>query len=97
MYNLTPEMYQDLAAAVLQSLSNISYFNGSVSAFDGATECRLTATLIIYRRRVDILSGETDSITGVVPVWWECHTEIDGVEIDNDFDFALFRDVMIAI
>ena len=54
MYSLTPEMYQDLASAVLQSLSNINYFNGSVSAFDG-------------------------------------------VETENDFDFALFRDVAIAL
>lgn len=97
MYSLTPEMYQDLASAVLQSLSNINYFNGSVSAFDGDTECRLMATLIIYRRRVGILSGETDSVTDIVPVWWECHTSIDGAEIENDFDFALFRDVAIAL
>ena len=97
MYALQPEIYQDLAAAVAQSLSNIYYFNGSVAVVDGDAECRLTATLIISRRRVGAFSGETDSITDIVPVWWDCRTTVDGEEVDNDFDFALFRDVMMSL
>ncbi len=97
MYVLTPEIYQDLAAAVAQSLSDIHYFNGSVAVSDGNAECRLVATLIIYRRRVEPLSADADEITDIVPVWWECRTTIDGEETDNDFDFALFRDVMLSL
>ena len=97
MYSLQPEIYQDLAAAVAQSLSNIYYFNGSVAVADGDAECRLTASLIIYRHRAGHFSDETDYITDIVPVWWECRTIVDGEEVENDFDFALFRDVMMSL
>ena len=97
MYSLQPEIYCDLAAAVAQSLSNIYYFNGSVEHLDGDAECRLTASLIIYRHRAGLFSDETDYITDIVPVWWECHTMVDGVEVENDFDFALFRDAMLSL
>ncbi len=97
MYSLKPETYYRLAAAVCASLSNIYYFNGSVAVADGDAECRLTATLIIYRRNVDIFSDEYDSITDVIPVWWECHTTTDEGEVEDDFDFDLFRAEMLSL
>lgn len=97
MYSLQPTIYRDLAAAIAQSLSNIYYFSGSVALIDGDAECRLTASLIIYRHRADIFSDETDYITNVVPVWWDCRTEVDGEAVENDFDFAMFRDAMMSL
>ena len=38
---------------------------------------------------------ERDTIVNVVPVWWECHTSVDGAEVENDFDFEEFRCAMI--
>lgn len=97
MYSISTETYRSLAASVCAALSNIYYFNGSVVAADGEAECRLTATLIIYRRNVGVFSDECDSITDVVPVWWECHTTTDEGEVEDDFDFALFSEQMLSL
>ena len=97
MYSISAETYHRFAASVCDALTNIYYFNGSVAVADGGVECRLTATLIIYRRDVGTFSEECDSITDVVPVWWECHTTTDEGEVEDDFDFALFREQMLAL
>lgn len=95
MYHVPCDCYEKLADRIRESLRDIHYFNGSVSTcVDDGTECRLIATLIIYRRRIE--SGhDADSIIDVVPVWWECSTSVDGDEVCNDFDFALLRECLV--
>ncbi|MBQ7856456.1 MAG: hypothetical protein IJ348_05015 [Alistipes sp.] len=91
MYAISRETYADLARQICEGLSNPYYFNGEVSSDDGVAEHRLLATLIIYRRQVEPLGQEFDTITDIIPVWWECHTITDGGEVENDFDFRLFK------
>lgn len=96
MYHVPSDCYGKLADRIRESLCNIHYFNGSVAVFaDDETECRLVATLIIYRRRIESRSEDADAITDVVPVWWECRTSVDGEEMCNDFDFALLRECLL--
>lgn len=96
MYHVSCESYEKLADRIRESLRNIHYFNGSVAVCtDGETECRLIATLIIYRRRIESFSEDADSIADVIPVWWECRTTADGMEVCNDFDFASLRECLV--
>ena len=50
-------------------------------------ECRLTASVIVCRRRESLPEGDVDAVADLVPVWWEFHTAFDGVEQLNDFSF----------
>lgn len=96
MYEIPFNLYDDLACEICSSLRDIHYFNGRVVVDNGDVECSLTATIIIYRRRVSAMSEEFDDIVDAVPVWWECHTLTPEGEVCNDFDFALLRDALIG-
>ena len=95
MYFFKSEIYEELSSEIRCSLENKCYFNGWADVADGDVVCRLVASLIIYRRKVTLLSDERDTIVNVVPVWWECHTFAGGTEVENDFDFDEFRCAMI--
>lgn len=94
MYEIPLSVYDDLACAICSSLSGIHYFNGSVTVGDDEAEHTLTATILLYRRRVSDWDDEFDDIVDAVPVWWECHTLTAEGELCNDFDFELLRDAL---
>ncbi len=93
MYHINRTKYNLLADEIRSSLTDISYFSGTVSldAPDGGAQIEFTASLVIYRRKVSVLSDEKDDIVDVVPVWWECRTWFDDREVQNDFDFGHLR------
>lgn len=91
MYHFSIKLYEELAAALRQELAGKSYYSGSVEILDGDTECRFTASLIIYRQSEQLPEGTISPISDVVPVWWECHTTIGIEEVLNDCDFATLR------
>lgn len=95
MYRFKSRIYEELSSEVRRSLQNNCYFCGSAEVADGDTVCRLVASLIIYRRNVAPLSDERDTVSHVVPVWWECHTFAGGAEVENDFDFDEFCCAML--
>ena len=99
MYEFDRKFYERLAGAIVADLDNIYYFSGSETlACDDGTECRFTASLLIYRRAIADRLADTDDIEDVVPVWWECRTfAATGEEVLNDFDFALLREAMAAL
>ena len=93
IYKISDEDYAALALEVKSKLLSPCYFTGTVEAIGcGEYSLRLTASLILYRRRpkgrdhYDIY----DTICDVVPVWWDfvCEDE-EGVVLD-DFDFNRF-------
>ena len=55
----------------------------------------MVASLIIYRKRVEMPEGVIEIIEDIVPVWWEFHTTIDGVELINDFDFSALKEFIL--
>lgn len=80
-----------MAAEILNRLTMPCYFTGVVEAEGASGEIlRLTASLILYRRRITPIHPH-DTIYSVAAVWWDfvCEDE-DGVVYD-DFDFDKFK------
>ena len=87
IYSVSTELYLEVAARLAEAIGGGSYFS---FAF-GDTECRLTASVIVYRRVERLPEGDRDVIADLVPVWWEFHTAGDGGEVLNDFSFSELR------
>lgn len=91
MYSVSSELYLEVAARLEEAIGAGSYFSGSLVFSFGAVECRLTASVIVYRRRECFPDGDREVIADLVPVWWEFHTCAEGGEMPNDFSFAELR------
>ena len=74
MYSVSSELYLEVAARLAEAIGGGSYFSGSLTFPFGDMECRLTASVIVYRRRERLPEGDRDAIADLVPVWWEFHT-----------------------
>ena len=98
IYKLSEEDYMAIAAKVKGRLMSPCYFTGVVE-IEGRDECvlRLTASLILYRRRPDTRNQceRYDTICNVSAVWWDfvCEDE-EGIVLD-DFDFEQFEKYLI--
>lgn len=91
MYTVSSALYRQTAAQLAEAIGSENYYSGSlVFSFDDA-ECRLTASIIVYRTRIVQPDATTDALSDLVPVWWEFHTVRNGEELLNDFDFAELR------
>ena len=51
MYSVSSELYLEVAARLAEAIGGGSYFSGSLTFPFGDMECRLTASVIVYRRR----------------------------------------------
>ena len=51
MYSVSSELYLEVAARLAEAIGGGSYFSGSLTFLFGDMECRLTASVIVYRRR----------------------------------------------
>ena len=49
IYSVSTELYLEVAARLAEAIGGGSYFSGSLSFAFGDTECRLTASVIVYR------------------------------------------------
>ena len=90
-YSVSPELYRETAVRLADALDGGGYFSGSVRFAFGGMECRLTASVIVCRRRESLPEGDVDAVADLVPVWWEFHTAGDGGEVLNDFSFSDLR------
>ena len=62
MYTVSPELYRETAARLCDALDGEAYYSGSLEfPFDGM-ECRLVASVIVYRRREVAPEGRTEPI-----------------------------------
>lgn len=86
-YSVSSELYWEVALHLSEAIGSGSYFSGTLAFAWGEAECRLTLSVIVYRRRISAPDGQADIISHLVPVWWEFHTVFDGVEQLNDFSF----------
>lgn len=91
IYPVSTALYREAADRLLDAVGARSYFSGTVSFRFSETECRLTASLIVYRKRHPLPEGDVDAIADLVPVWWEFHTRVDDTECLNDFSFSELR------
>ncbi len=76
------EDYALVSRALLESIGESNYFNGTIECSHAAFTSRLTTSLIIYRDR----TLPDRPINGIVPVWWEMAThDTDDHEVLNNF------------
>ena len=52
MYSVSTELYQEVAARLAEAIGSGGYYSGALAFEDGVGECRLTASLFVYRDRV---------------------------------------------
>ncbi len=95
MYEISSQIYEKTAEKLCNLVGGNGYFSGTLEFSHEDIECRMLASLIIYRKRVEMPEGLFDVIDDIVPVWWEFHTVIDGEELINDFDFARLKEYML--
>ena len=91
MYPVSSELYRQVAAFLAQAVGGRSYFSGSVEGETEGAAWRLTASVIVYRRRVSQPEGTAEPISDLVPVWWEFHLNDREGEQDTDFDWNLLN------
>ncbi len=95
IYKLSDEDYAALAEQILARLSTPCYFTGVVETEGACGEAlRLTASLILYRRRQSKLTPY-DTIYSVMPVWWDFVCEDEEGVVYDDFDFDRFKSFLI--
>lgn len=95
MYNVSTQLYLDLADKLFEQITTKEFFSGVVTLYDGDIECRLITTLIIERESKPNEEYSFPRITNLVPVWWEFHTFEGDRELLNNFSFSEFREVTL--
>mgnify|MGYP006899733955 FL=1 len=87
MYSVSPELYHEAAARLSDAIDGGNYFSGSLAFRFGDTDCRLTASVIVYRGRLSLPEGVQHPVTDLVPVWWEFHLWQPEGEVLTDFSW----------
>ena len=95
MHEISSQIYEKTAQKLCHLVGGNGYFSGTLEFAHEDIECRMVASLIIYRKKVEMPEGLFDVIDDIVPVWWEFHTVIDGEELINDFDFARLKEYIL--
>ena len=88
MYSVSSELYLEVASRLRDALGDGSYFSGTLTFDFGGVACRLTASVIVCRRRESLPEGDVDAVAALVPVWWEFRTADGEGEVANDFSFS---------
>ena len=98
IYKLSEEDYAALASEIKGRLLSPCYFTGVVETIGCNGEIlRLTASLILYRRRPDNRNTYEchDTVCNVSAVWWDFLCEDDEGVVADDFDFEKFITFLI--
>jgi len=90
MYTVSSEIYDHVAALLVDAIADKGFFSGSIATCRDEVYMRLTATVVVYRNTG--VGESRGAIADIVPVWWEFHTLCGSEEIINDFSFATLRE-----
>lgn len=94
-FSVTPELYRDTASRLCDGIGGSEFFSGSIAFAFGSVDCRLSVSVIVYRRLDRAPEGNTRPIADLVPVWWEFHTVGPDGEWLNDFSFGELRNCIV--
>ncbi|MEG0789857.1 MAG: hypothetical protein RSB23_07325 [Alistipes sp.] len=95
MYQIQPALYRETATRLCDAIDGENYFSGSITFVHEGIECRITLSVIVYRRLVSLPEGDCYPIDDLVPVWWEFHTiGVEGEEL-NDFCFSELKEYIL--
>lgn len=95
IYLVTHNLYRETAHRLCDVIGASNYFTGSLVFTADDVDCRLTASVIVYRRTVHAPDGMSCPIDDLIPVWWEFHTSDASGEISNDFSFNEMKTYLI--
>lgn len=95
IYPVTHDLYRETARRLCDAIGASNYFSGSLLFTEGDMDCRLTTSVIVYRRTVLAPDGVSCPIDDLIPVWWEFHTCDASGEISNDFSFNEMKTYLI--
>ncbi|MEG2614720.1 MAG: hypothetical protein RR996_06740 [Alistipes sp.] len=93
--SVTPELYRQMSNRLCEAIGASDYFSDTICFVEQEVESRLTASILVYHRTECAPDGVWRPITDLVPVWWEFHTVVEGVEVLNDFDFNELKTYII--
>lgn len=96
MFQVSSELYDEIAILLREAFGAGGYYSGSVECAVGEIQCRLTASLVLYRGSDEWPEGRRERLTDVVPVWWEFHALTPDGEVPNDFSFAELRPSLLV-
>lgn len=91
MYDISDQLYIEVAEQLLSRLGQQDYFSGVLEFEHANVLCRMVVSVVIYRRCERREEGDVRLISDMVPVWWEFHTMLDSGEVLNDFSFNTLR------
>lgn len=82
MIKITRNIYEEVLQKLVIEIRDSNYISARTitGSFDDV-EYKFIINAVIYR-------DDFKNISEIVPIWWEFHTEIDGVEKMNDFLFS---------
>ncbi len=88
-----------MAQQLCDDIAQTEYYSGFIdtSTYDDKgsfVECRLVASLIIYRSHYSAPEGDANPISNIVPVWCECKIFVDGEEQIHDFDIEELKNYL---
>ncbi|MDE6046414.1 MAG: hypothetical protein K2G10_03845 [Alistipes sp.] len=96
MYSVSSDLYRQVLASLLEAVGGRGYFSGSIEGETPDAEWRLTLSAIVYRERISAPEGDFETVSDLVPVWWEFHTFAPEGERLNDFSFSELRELLRA-
>jgi len=62
-YSVPSELYREVALRLSEAIGSGGYFSGTLAFAWGEAECRLTASVIVYRQRISAPDGQADVIS----------------------------------
>lgn len=82
MIEITRNIYEEVLSKLIGEIRESNYLStrNITGSFDNVMY-NFIITAVIYR-------DDFKNISEIVPIWWEFHTEIDGIEKMNDFLFS---------
>ena len=92
MYDVLPELYQEVATKIIEQVGRRGYYSGTLDFEWDGVECHMVLSAVVYRRTEQFPEGARSLVADMVPVWWEFHTFIDGEEVLNNFSFNELRE-----
>ena len=91
MYEISDELYLEVAERLHPLFLQGDYCSGSIDFEWNSVVCRLLLSAFVYTESCLYPEGEQRFIADVVPVWWEFHTSDESGPILNDFSFNTLR------
>lgn len=91
MYEVSNQLYLEVAQRLLSLVGQRDYLSGRLEFDFDSVACCMIFSAIVYRRTVQCEQGEVRLVDDVVPVWWEFHTTGEHGEVLNDFSFNVLR------